>query len=99
MSLPPATATRGRTWQEARAGNGCVIDIASSEAIAFGLTMPHSARLADGRLYLCNAGTGELGELEIGSGRFNPIAFCPGFCAGSRCSADCPGWALITAKK
>jgi uncharacterized protein (TIGR03032 family) len=44
--------------------------------------MPHSPRLAEGRLYLCNAGTGELGELEVDSGRFNPIAFCPGFLRG-----------------
>jgi uncharacterized protein (TIGR03032 family) len=44
--------------------------------------MPHSPRLHDGRLYISNAGTGEVGEIELGSGRFNPIAFCPGFVRG-----------------
>jgi uncharacterized protein (TIGR03032 family) len=73
-------ASRG--WREVRAGNGCVIDIASNEVVASGLTMPHSPRLHDGRLYLCNAGTGELGEVEQATGRFNPIAFCPGFTRG-----------------
>lgn len=71
-----------RAWREARTGNGCVIDVASREVIASGLTMPHSPRLHDGRLFVCNAGTGELGEIEITSGRFEPIAFCPGFARG-----------------
>jgi uncharacterized protein (TIGR03032 family) len=44
--------------------------------------MPHSPRLHNDRLYICNAGTGELGEIEPASGRFNPIAFCPGFARG-----------------
>ena len=69
-------------WREARVGNGCVIDVASNAIVATGLTMPHSPRIADGRLFVCNAGTGELGEIEPGSGRFVPIAFCPGFARG-----------------
>ena len=71
-----------RAWREKRTGNGCVIDVESSEIVATGLTMPHSPRLHDGRLYICNAGTGEFGEIELKSGRFNPIAFCPGFVRG-----------------
>jgi uncharacterized protein (TIGR03032 family) len=77
-----ARTDTGRGWRQAREGAGCAIDIASNEIIGGGLTMPHSPRLADGRLFLCNAGTGELGELELPSGRFNPIAFCPGFARG-----------------
>ncbi len=71
-----------RAWREARTGNGCVIDVASGEVVASGLTMPHSPRLHDDRLFICNAGTGELGEIELASGRFLPIAFCPGFARG-----------------
>jgi uncharacterized protein (TIGR03032 family) len=71
-----------RGWREARTGNGCVIDVGSGEVVASGLTMPHSPRLHEGRLYVCNAGTGELGEIELPSGRFNPISFCPGFARG-----------------
>jgi len=77
-----------RAWREARAGNGCVIDVASREVVASGLTMPHSPRLHNGRLYLCNAGTGELGEIDLASGRFNPIAFCPGFARGIAFAGD-----------
>ena len=71
-----------RAWSETRAEGGCVIDIASGEIMAGGLCMPHSPRLADGVLYLCNAGTGELGMVEPESGRFVPIAFCTGFTRG-----------------
>lgn len=71
-----------RGWREARTGHGCVIDVDSGEVVATGLTMPHSPRLHDRRLYVCNAGTGEVGEIEIATGRFNPIAFCPGFARG-----------------
>lgn len=71
-----------RAWREERTGNGCVIEIATGESVAGGLTMPHSPRLHDGRLYLCNAGTGEFGEIEQQTGRFNAIAFCPGFARG-----------------
>lgn len=71
-----------RGWRDRRVGSGSVIDIASGEVVATGLTMPHSPRLHDGRLYVCNAGTGEIGEIELASGRFNPIAACPGFARG-----------------
>jgi uncharacterized protein (TIGR03032 family) len=71
-----------RGWREARTGNGCVIDVASGEVVAGGLTMPHSPHLDDDRLFICNAGTGELGEIDLATGRFFPIAFCPGFARG-----------------
>jgi uncharacterized protein (TIGR03032 family) len=71
-----------RAWREARVGSGCAIDVASREIVASNLTMPHSPRLHHGRLYICNAGTGEFGEIELASGRFQPIAFCPGFARG-----------------
>jgi uncharacterized protein (TIGR03032 family) len=77
-----ARTDTARGWREQRVGGGLVLDVASSEVVATGLSMPHSPRLDKGRLYLCNAGTGELGEIEPDSGRFNPIAFCPGFARG-----------------
>ena len=76
------TTDKARGWREERTGAGCVIDVPSQEIVATGLTMPHSPRLHGGKLYVCNAGTGELGEVEVASGRFNPIAFCPGFARG-----------------
>ena len=48
--------------------------------------MPHSPRLHRGALWLLNSGTGELGIVDLpkngGMGRFEPVAFCPGFLRG-----------------
>ncbi len=77
-----------RGWRESRAGNGVVIDVAIGEVVAPSLTMPHSPRLHDGRLFLCNAGTGELGEIDLADGRFEPISFCPGFARGIAFQGD-----------
>lgn len=69
-------------WRDQRSTGGIVIDVASSETIADGLSMPHSPRWHGGRLWLHNSGTGEFGTLDIGSGRFTPVCFCPGYLRG-----------------
>ena len=69
-------------WRTQRDGGGVVIDVRTNEVVAEGLTMPHSPRVHDGDLYLINAGTGELGRIDLGTGAFEPIAFCPGFGRG-----------------
>jgi uncharacterized protein (TIGR03032 family) len=76
------TTDTARGWRENRVGKGCVIDVGSGEIVATGLTMPHSPRLHEGRLYVANAGTGEVGTIDPASGRFDAIAFCPGFVRG-----------------
>src|SRR5690606_37547595 len=50
--------------------------------VAQGLSMPHSPRWYRDRLWLLNAGSGELGYIELETGRFVPLAFCPGFLRG-----------------
>lgn len=69
-------------WRDHRKDGGVVIDIASGGIVAGGLSMPHAPRLRDGRFYLLNAGSGEFGELDVKSGRFEPVTFCPGFLRG-----------------
>lgn len=69
-------------WREHRREGGVVVDVASGEIIATGLSMPHSPRLHDGTLYLLNSGTGQFGRIELATGRFDPIAFCPGYLRG-----------------
>jgi uncharacterized protein (TIGR03032 family) len=71
-----------RGWRENRLGRGVVLDIATGAVVCRGLTMPHSPRLHDGRLYVLNAGTGELGLVDVAAGRFHPLAFLPGFTRG-----------------
>ncbi len=69
-------------WRAGRVGSGIVLDVRSGMAVCRGLTMPHSPRLHEGRLYVLNAGTGELGLVDVGAGRFRPLSFVPGFARG-----------------
>jgi uncharacterized protein (TIGR03032 family) len=69
-------------WRERRSDGGLLLDVESGEIAAEGLSMPHSPRLHDGRLWLLNSGTGEFGHVDLARGRFEPVAFCPGFARG-----------------
>ncbi len=69
-------------WRDRRHDGGIVIDVASGETVVSGLSMPHSPRLHDNRLWLLNSGAGEFGHVDLKSGRFEPIAFCPGYARG-----------------
>jgi len=44
--------------------------------------MPHSPRWHRDRLWLHNSGTGEFGHVDMETGRFVPVAFCPGYLRG-----------------
>ncbi|WP_083862885.1 TIGR03032 family protein [Calothrix sp. PCC 7507] len=67
-------------WRNHRVKGGVVIDVQSNDIIATGLSMPHSPRWYNGKLWLLNSGTGEFGYIE--SGKFVPLTFCPGFGRG-----------------
>jgi uncharacterized protein (TIGR03032 family) len=69
-------------WRDHRADGGCVIDVTTNEVIARGLSMPHSPRIHGDRLWLLNAGTGDLGILDPITGRFETVTFCPGYARG-----------------
>ena len=73
-------------WRDRRADGGVVIDVKTGDVVCEGLSMPHSPRLHKGKLWLLNSGTGEFGTVELpkagGMGRFEPLAFCPGFLRG-----------------
>ena len=75
-------------WREQRVGGGVVIDVRTDEVVCEGLTMPHSPRVHGGRLWLLNAGTGELGFVDRARRRFEPVAFCPGFLRGLSFAGD-----------
>ena len=69
-------------WRQSRCGGGLLIDVANNEIVLNGLSMPHSPRIHRNRLWLLNAGAGELGCVDPTNSRFQPIAFCPGFLRG-----------------
>lgn len=69
-------------WRARRHEGGCVIDVESNEIVTEKLSMPHSPRWHDGRLWVLNSGTGHLGTVDVASGRFEPKTFFPGFTRG-----------------
>jgi uncharacterized protein (TIGR03032 family) len=69
-------------WRDHRAGGGQVLDVQSNETVATGLSMPHSPRWHDGKLWVLNSGTGYFGHIDLDTGRFNEVAFCPGYMRG-----------------
>jgi uncharacterized protein (TIGR03032 family) len=83
-------------WREHRAGGGVLIDVQANEIVATGLSMPHSPRWYQGRLWLCNSGTGEFGTVDLASGRFEPLTFCAGYLRGVAFHGD---YALLGTSK
>ncbi|WP_246037101.1 TIGR03032 family protein [Thermomonas fusca] len=69
-------------WRERRRDGGVVIDVETDEIVCEGLSMPHSPRWHNGKLWLLNAGTGQLGWVDFEKKAFVPHAFVPGFARG-----------------
>tara|TARA_R110002095_G_scaffold156775_1_gene136152 strand:- start:981 stop:2054 length:1074 start_codon:yes stop_codon:yes gene_type:complete len=69
-------------WRDRRWEGGLVMDVETNEIITEGLSMPHSPRWYKEKLWLLNSGTGHFGYVDIASGRFEEVAFCPGYLRG-----------------
>jgi len=69
-------------WRNRRAEGGCIIDVGTSAVVTEKLSMPHSPRWFNDRLWVLNSGTGHLGTVNLETGAFEPRAFCPGFLRG-----------------
>lgn len=69
-------------WRERRRDGGVILDVSSGEPVATGLSMPHSPRLYDGKLWVLNSGQGELCTVDPASGTVTPVAFLPGYARG-----------------
>ena len=69
-------------WRDQRTDGGLVIDVDTNDILCTGLSMPHSPRWHGGRLWLHNSGTGEFGHVDLETGRFVPVVFCPGYLRG-----------------
>ena len=69
-------------WRANKRDGGILMDVRSNQIIARGLSMPHSPRWHDGRLWLLESGAGTIGTLDPASGRYRPIAELPGYTRG-----------------
>jgi len=69
-------------WRDHRRNGGIVMDVRKNEIVAGGFSMPHSPRVHGGRLWLLDSGNASFGYLDLARGKFEPIAFCPGYARG-----------------
>lgn len=79
-------------WRDKRDGSGVVVDVETNEVVCEGLSMPHSPRWHNGRLWLLNSGTGYLGYVDLEKKEFVNVAFTPGFTRGMAVHGD---WAVV----
>lgn len=76
-----ATDTPGG-WRDNKSGGGVVIEISTGEVIASGLSMPHSPRWYDGRLWVLESGRGSIGWIDPATGKYEQLTELPGFARG-----------------
>jgi uncharacterized protein (TIGR03032 family) len=83
-------------WRDRRHSGGCILDVVSNENIASELSMPHSPRWYQEKLWVLNSGTGEFGFINLEQGTLEPVAFCPGYLRGL---AFCGDFAIVGLSK
>ncbi len=69
-------------WRDNKASGGVLMDVESREIVATGLSMPHSPRWYGGRLWVLESAKGEVGVVDLGTGKVETIARLPGFTRG-----------------
>jgi uncharacterized protein (TIGR03032 family) len=76
------TTDTPRGWREDKKRGGVLLDVASGEVVTRGLSMPHSPRWHDGRLWVLESGSGGIGYIDLNTGKYEEVAVFPGFTRG-----------------
>jgi uncharacterized protein (TIGR03032 family) len=69
-------------WRANKRDGGILIDVDANRIVARGLSMPHSPRWYDGRLWVLESGAGSIGNLDPSTGQYRSIAELPGYTRG-----------------
>ena len=69
-------------WRDRRAQGGLIMDVTTDKVLTEGLSMPHSPRVHNERLYVLDSGRGYLSQVDRNNGALQQVAFCPGFMRG-----------------
>ena len=85
--MPKYVTVLGKTdtpggWRANKASGGCVLEVPSSRVVTAGLSMPHSPRMYQNRLWVLNSGCGEIITVDIVSGKQEKISSLPGYTRG-----------------
>jgi uncharacterized protein (TIGR03032 family) len=83
-------------WRANKARGGCLMEVESGEVVSRGLSMPHSPRWHDGRLWVLESGTGRLLRVDPATGGRQPVAEVPGFARGLALAGR---WAFVGLSK
>lgn len=70
------------SWRENKRNGGLLMDVDSGEIITRGLSMPHSPRWYNGKLWLLESGEGTIGIVDPQTGKYEAVAQFPGFTRG-----------------
>jgi uncharacterized protein (TIGR03032 family) len=69
-------------WRANKKNGGLLMDVATGDVLLEGLSMPHSPRWYNDRLWLLESGDGSIGYVDLARGKYEPIAKLPGFTRG-----------------
>jgi uncharacterized protein (TIGR03032 family) len=69
-------------WRADKPRGGVVMELPGGEVVAGGLSMPHSPRWHDGRLWVLESGTGGVVRIDPATGSRETVAGLPGFTRG-----------------
>jgi uncharacterized protein (TIGR03032 family) len=69
-------------WREDKATGGVLVDVESNEIVVRGLSMPHSPRVYDGRVWVLDSGRGELQTVDVHNGQRSTVERFPGYTRG-----------------
>jgi uncharacterized protein (TIGR03032 family) len=69
-------------WRECTKSGGLVIDVRDHRVLCENLSMPHSPRVHEGRLWVLDSGRGRLVRIDPTNGRKETVCLCPGFPRG-----------------
>jgi uncharacterized protein (TIGR03032 family) len=69
-------------WRPGKASGGVVIDVPSGELVLTGISMPHSPRWHQGRLWMLESGRGTIAVADLEAGTWETVAELPGFTRG-----------------
>jgi uncharacterized protein (TIGR03032 family) len=69
-------------WRVDKANGGVLIDLDTNDIVLRGLSMPHSPRWYEGKLWFLESGQGSLAKVDLQARRSETIAQLPGFTRG-----------------
>ena len=85
--MPKYVTVLGKTdtpggWRDNKASGGCILEVPSSKVITEGLSMPHSPRMYNNRLWVLNSGHGDIVAIDVATGSQEKIISLPGYTRG-----------------